>query len=88
MTNPTGASRSRLGQTLVPGHTLRHEGAAYAVNEDGQVVRVWEGRYGRALCSCGELSGLLHSGNQRKLWHAAHKAEVASRSRDEAVRDA
>lgn len=83
MSTPSGASRSRVGQTLVPGHALRHEGAAHAVNEDGQVVRVWEGRYGRALCSCGALSDLLYSGGERKRWHAQHKADVVSASTDE-----
>ena len=63
--------------TLVAGHTLRFEGAPHAVDEDRQVVRIWEGRYGRGLCSCGALSDLLHSTAERKRWHAAHKAVVA-----------
>lgn len=71
-----GGLRSRVGQTLVPGHTLRHEGAPHAVNERGQTVRLNEGRYGRGLCSCGALSDLLDSNAQRKWWHARHKDEV------------
>jgi hypothetical protein len=46
----TGRGTTRKGQTLVPGHTLRREGAPYAVNENQQVVLV-AGRYWRGLCS-------------------------------------
>lgn len=72
----SGRVPSRKGKTLVPGHTLRNEGAPHAVNERGQTVRLTEGRYGRGLCSCGELSDLLDSNAQRKRWHARHKSEV------------
>lgn len=75
----SGASRtSRVGQTLVAGHTLRYEGAPHAVNEQGQIVRPGPGRYGRGLCSCGRLSDLLTSSAARKRWHAEHKAAIAS----------
>lgn len=60
----------------IPGHALQHEGAAHVVNERQQVVRVRH-RYGRGLCECGELSGMLDSGRQRKQWHRDHKASLA-----------
>lgn len=34
------------------------------------------GSDGHGKCSCGALSGLLPSNNQRKAWHRLHKAEI------------
>lgn len=66
----------------VPGHTLAHEGAPHIVDETGRVVRVrapWGGvgGYGRALCSCGQMSPLFDSAHKRKKWHRDHKEEVS-----------
>jgi hypothetical protein len=65
----------------VAGHTLRAEGAPHVVTETGATARVWNGYggiggYGRGLCSCGAMSGLLDSAHQRKAWHRRHKAIV------------
>lgn len=59
------------------GHELRHEGAPY--DEAGRRLNViWGGTSGtgRGKCSYGKLSAALPSGNMRKAWHRAHKAEV------------
>jgi hypothetical protein len=65
----------------VAGHSLEREGAAYVVDDRGRVVRQamnTVGGYGRALCSCGQMSDMLGSGAARKAWHREHKAEVSS----------
>lgn len=68
----------------VKGHTLAFEGAPHAVNESGQVRRVWThwtggvGGFGRGYCSCGALSDLLDSAAKRRQWHREHKAEVSA----------
>ena len=69
----SGSYRGGRGQTLLAGHTLRHEGQPHAVNERQEVVRVPEGRFGRACCSCGWLSDLVDSNAARKRLHAWHK---------------
>jgi hypothetical protein len=58
----------------VTGHTLRFEGAAY----DDHGRRITGGTTagtGRGRCSCGTLSEVLDSANQRRAWHRQHKAE-------------
>lgn len=64
---------SRVGQTLVSGHTLRYEGQPF----DGNGKKLHGVREGRGKCSCGALSDVLDSNNKRKRWHAEHKAEVS-----------
>lgn len=56
-------------------HSLRANGAPF--NEDGTWVnpnnqKTTSGS-GRALCSCGETSMVLSSGNARRDWHKGHK---------------
>jgi hypothetical protein len=68
----TGPKRSRVGKTLVKGHGLRSEGQPYVVDLNKQVVRA-DGWYGRALCSCGWLSEMLDTNNERKRVHRWHK---------------
>ena len=70
-----------MRNTRLAGHGLRSEGAPYLLNEDGQWERssrhLWTvGGPGRGLCECGATSPLTNSSNERKKWHAAHKAEV------------
>lgn len=67
---------SRVKQLLVPGHTLRHEGAPFLMDKDGKTVRN-SGTHGRALCSCGWLSDLLLSTSARQRAHREHKVWVA-----------
>lgn len=72
-----------MDTSRVPGHTLASEGAPYVVNIEKQTVRArggGSGGTGRALCSCGALSEILHSGRARKDWHRAHKAEMAAQA--------
>lgn len=67
--------------TAIPGHGLLNEGAPFMIAEDGQTIRRYPygtSGYGRGVCRCGEMSDLLHSAGQRRRWHAAHKASVAS----------
>lgn len=58
------------------GHTLAFEGAPH--DEQGRRLG-WSGvaGYGRARCSCGELSEELPSGALRRAWHVDHKAALA-----------
>lgn len=85
-------SESNLGQTLLKGHALRREGAAFS-KPDCTLVDCFQHRKrnieddkpslmnaggGHALCECGEQSDHLNSKNQRKRWHAEHKDEVRS----------
>jgi hypothetical protein len=74
---------SGRGTTLVRGHTLRGEGAAFARPREGwssgdRRLYVGTGGPGVALCSCGASSDWLQSGAERRRWHAAHKQEMAS----------
>ena len=67
--------------SLVKGHTLRAEGAAFLLNERGGWSRVaWNtvSGTGRARCSCSAASEILTSAHQRKKWHREHKAEVSA----------
>lgn len=66
---------TRKGQTLMKGHTLRHEGAPYQFLHGTLVLQKSE-LIGRALCSCGVASEMLTSTRARKRWHVEHKAEV------------
>lgn len=59
---------------LVKGHTLKYEGQPHDPN--GRLVPRWQGKVGRAKCSCGWLSKLLHSHSARKRAHAEHKLEI------------
>lgn len=57
------------------GHTLAFEGAPH----DDQGKRIgWMGvaGYGRAKCSCGEMSEEFPSGARRRLWHKDHKNDI------------
>lgn len=63
---------SRVGKTLLKGHSLLFEGAPHSI--DG--YRIWHSWDGRAKCSCGAMSAELPSNNQRKLWHRWHKEQV------------
>lgn len=65
--------KSDRGKTLVRGHTLRHEGAAFKPNG---YLSIYDQTHGHAKCSCGALSESLPSRNARKRWHRAHKEEV------------
>lgn len=69
------------GKTLLKGHALLYEGAAY--DDRGKPMRYDTG-IGRAKCECGEMSDQLPSRNQRKDWHRAHKdairAQIGSQS--------
>lgn len=59
----------------VSGHALRSEGKPY--NEQGKrLSREAAAKGGRALCSCGWLSGALPSDNMRKALHRAHKDAI------------
>lgn len=68
--------------TRLAGHELRYEGAPF----NGQRKRIGAGwstsGEGRALCSCGALSPVLPSANQRKVWHRQHKGLVGARSQN------
>lgn len=64
----------------IKGHGLSGEGHDVH-REDGSRIRYPEyrngSRIGCARCSCGELSPLLSSDNQRKKWHRdVHKPAV------------
>lgn len=64
---------------LVPGHTLRFEGAPH--NDQGEVDvgrtgYIHRGGSGRAKCSCGALSPAFNSAAQRREWHRGHKQEI------------
>lgn len=61
------------GKTLLKGHALRSEGAAY--DDRGKPMRHDTG-VGRAKCECGELSEHLPSRGQRKAWHRRHKDAI------------
>lgn len=67
---------------LVPGHTLKSEGAAF--QWDGRrYVRVYHwgvGGKGKGLCSCGATSKVLDSGAARRRWHKAHREAFSSLS--------
>jgi hypothetical protein len=65
----------------MPGHELLYEGSAH--NERGHQINFYGGVGGTGYgkCSCGKLSDILHSGNQRKVWHRAHKEELRKESR-------
>ena len=65
----------------MPGHELLYEGAAHNVR--GYTVRLYGGTGGTGYgkCSCGKMSGLLHSGNDRKKWHRAHKEDLRKESK-------
>jgi hypothetical protein len=70
-------TRRNDGAILVPGHTLVAEGAAFDML--GKRVHRWtQGRHGRAMCSCGELSKILPTKSSRQRWHRAHKLAVVS----------
>lgn len=68
---------------LLAGHTLLWEGAAH--DDGGQKVRSGyystKGGQGRGKCSCGDLSEVLDSANQRKQWHRDHKARIRAERR-------
>ena len=83
-------SGSNVGQTLLKGHALRREGAAFSRPrctlhecfehrkhhpDDDQPQHMQAGA-GHALCECGEQSEHLNSKGQRKRWHTAHKDEI------------
>jgi len=64
------------------GHGLQREGAPHdvlgnLVVKGGYVAR---GGDGRALCSCGSVSGVLPSSYARRAWHRQHKEEVRNAS--------
>lgn len=63
----------------IRGHALIHEGAPHGDN--GYPIHyggfISSGGDGRGKCECGALSDWLTSGNTRKAWHRAHKAEIA-----------
>lgn len=64
---------SQRGKTVLKGHSLLDEGAAYSI--DG--CRIWYTRGdGHGKCSCGALSDPLPSNSQRKQWHRDHKELV------------
>lgn len=80
-------SPSRVGQTVLPGHGLRGEGAAFVSYDCPRCPDGFESGEpspwpfeGHALCRCGAESPHLLSGGQRKRWHSAHKDEVRSSS--------
>lgn len=63
---------TRKGKTLVKGHALVREGAAF--EDDGShTLYGGTGGVGRAKCSCGVMSPRLGSGRARRAWHAEHK---------------
>lgn len=68
-------SESKVGKTLVKGHTLRQEGAAYVEESAGTRRGGW---VGFGLCSCGARSEVLDGNNKRKRWHREHKAAMSS----------
>lgn len=62
-------------QRRLAGHALAFEGAPH----DDQGHRIgWSGvaGFGRAKCSCGELSEEFPSGARRRLWHIDHKNDL------------
>jgi hypothetical protein len=72
----------------ITGHTLAFEGAAHRWNGrryERITLHRWSvsGR-GRALCSCGEVSPILETGNARKDWHRGHKLKIANVARSQA----
>lgn len=64
---------SEKGKTLLKGHTLSFEGAAF--NPDGYCKGNPSG-VGHARCSCGWLSDDFPNRAQRKRAHAQHKDEI------------
>ena len=68
-------AKTRRGQTLLKGHTLRREGKPFHLS--GYSVQYSTG--GHARCSCGEYSAWLNSDADRKRWHAVHKEEIRGR---------
>lgn len=84
-------SGSNIGQTLLKGHALRSEGAAFyrpactkldcfehRKHCSSTGPQRMEAGGGHALCECGEQSEHLNSKGQRKRWHAEHKDAVRS----------
>ena len=64
------------------GHELVSEGAPHdARGRMTGLLRYSTGGSGQGKCSCGKLSGLLHSGNERKKWHRAHKEALRKESK-------
>jgi hypothetical protein len=61
----------------VAGHTLRAEGAPFDEAGAGPMYH-YEGKVGRAKCSCGALSEMLPTNAARRRWHADHKAAVVA----------
>lgn len=61
--------------TRLAGHELLDEGAAYvkAGRWSHRITPRGTGGEGRGKCSCGVVSEILKSGNQRKAWHRDHK---------------
>lgn len=60
---------SLKGKTLVKGHSLLFEGAAFG--------RSWnQSGAGMAKCTCGLMSPELPNRAARKRWHKQHKEEV------------
>lgn len=64
--------------TRLAGHTLRSEGMPFVWADwgEGYDWRQPSNWTGKGICSCGATSEMLESNNQRKQWHAAHKAAV------------
>lgn len=62
--------------TLLTGHGLRAEGAAFS--KDGVRLR-WNTTAGPGcgMCSCGAVSESLPTGSARRQWHRQHKRQVA-----------
>lgn len=59
------------------GHELVNEGAPH--DSKGRRFGIYgysTAGEGRGKCSCGKLSPVLNSGNQRKAWHREHKEEI------------
>lgn len=79
------------GPAIRTRHGLRNEGAPFHVSGCDLHHPLCTGRSpddapgrargqgvsgsGHAVCACGETSGHLSSGQQRKAWHRQHKAE-------------
>ena len=64
---------SKKGKTLLKGHGLLYEGEAFT--PEG-TKPYWNLSEGCGKCSCGALSPVLPSKNQRKAWHRQHKDEI------------
>ena len=71
----TPHTRSVAPRSLVPGHTIMGNGAAYTPSGT-RLNYNSTGGWGSALCSCGATSPTYPTRDQRRSWHRQHKAAI------------